>query len=226
MSIFDQIEEDIKEFLDKEQKEKGRVFLNEWDFQMNLSLFLTHIKGYKVHLEYVVPLNFLVEKNKKKYPFANKENINIDIVIEKEGLFYLIELKYKTQRATIKFERFGEINCVSLKDQSRIPMSKYDFWKDVARLEFLKESFEKVKGGLCIFLTNNETYTRKDKGISEEFTMEAQKPHIGTLTLKDGKTKKKCPEFSLSKAYQIEKWNKVANEETKIAFHYCIVRVD
>ena len=61
MSIFDQIEEDIKEFLDKELKEKGRVFLNEWDFQMNLSLFLTHIKGYKVHLEYVVPLNFLVE---------------------------------------------------------------------------------------------------------------------------------------------------------------------
>ena len=226
MNTLQQIEEDIKEFLDKELKEKGRVFLNEWDFQMSLSLFLTHIKDYKVHLEYVVPLNFLAEKNKKKYPFANKENINIDIVIEKEGLFYLIELKYKTQRATIKFERFGEINCVSLKDQSRIPMSKYDFWKDVARLEFLKESFEKVKGGLCIFLTNNETYTRGDKGISEEFTMEAQKSHIGTLTLKDGKTKKKCPEFSLLKDYQIEKWSKVANEETKIAFHYCIVRVD
>ena len=226
MSILDRIEEDIKEFLNKELEEEGRVFLNEWDFQMSLSLFLTHIKGYKVHLEYVVPLNFLEKKNNKEYPFANKENINIDIVIEKEGLFYLIELKYKTQRATIKFERFGEINCVSLKDQSRIPMSKYDFWKDVARLEFLKESFEKVKGGLCIFLTNNETYTRGDKGISEEFTMEAQKSHIGTLTLKDGKTKKKCPEFLLSKDYQIEKWNEVANKETKIAFHYCIVRVD
>jgi len=226
MNTLQQIEEDIKEFLDKELKEEGRVFLNEWDFQMSLSLFLTHIKGYKVHLEYVVPLKFFVEKNKKKYPFANKENINIDIVIEKEGLFYLIELKYKTQRATIKFERFGEINCVSLKDQSRIPMSKYDFWKDVARLEFLKESFEKVKGGLCIFLTNNETYTKGDKGISEEFTMEAQKSHIGTLTLKDGKTKKKCPEFSLSKDYQIEKWHELTNEETKIAFHYCIVRVD
>ena len=225
MNTLQQIEEDIKEFLDKELEEKARVFLNEWDFQMKLSLFLTHIKGYKVHLEYSVPLGFLSEGN-KEYPFANKENINIDIVIEKEGFFYLIELKYKTQRATIKFERFGEINCVSLKDQSRIPISKYDFWKDVARLEFLKESFEKVKGGLCIFLTNNKTYTKGDKGISEEFTMEAQKPHIGTLTLKDGKTKKKCPEFSLSKDYQIEKWDKVANEETKIAFHYCIVRVD
>lgn len=225
INTLQQIEEDIKEFLDKELEEKARVFLNEWDFQMNLYLFLTHIKGYKVHLEYVVPLKFFVEKNKKKYPFANKENINIDIVIEKEGLFYLTELKYKTQRATIKFERFGEINCVSLKDQSRIPMSKYDFWKDVARLEFLKESFEKVKGGLCIFLTNNETYTKGDKGISEEFTMKKGEPHSGELKFKEGELKEKNPAFSLLREYQIDKWYNIKNEKTNIDFHYCIVEV-
>lgn len=225
INTLQQIEEDIREFLDKELEEKARVFLNEWDFQMNLYLFLTHIKGYKVHLEYVVPLKFFVEKNKKKYPFANKENINIDIVIEKEGLFYLIELKYKTQRATIKFERFGEINCVSLKDQSRIPMSKYDFWKDVARLEFLKESFEKVKGGLCIFLTNNETYTKGDKGISEEFTMKKGEPHSGELKFKEGELKEKNPAFSLLGEYQIDKWYNIKNEKTNIDFHYCIVEV-
>lgn len=56
MNTLQQIEEDIKEFLDKELKEEGRVFLNEWDFQMSLSLFLTHIKGYKVHLEYMLYL--------------------------------------------------------------------------------------------------------------------------------------------------------------------------
>ena len=225
INTLQQIEEDIKEFLDKELEEKARVFLNEWDFQMNLYLFLTHIKGYKVHLEYVVPLKFFVEKNKKKYPFANKENINIDIVIEKEGLFYLTELKYKTQRATIKFERFGEINCVSLKDQSRIRMSKYDFWKDVARLEFLKESFEKVKGGLCIFLTNNETYTKGDKGISEEFTMKKGEPHSGELKFKEGELKEKNPAFSLLREYQIDKWYNIKNEKTNIDFHYCIVEV-
>ena len=225
INTLQQIEEDIKEFLDKELEEKARVFLNEWDFQMNLYLFLTHIKGYKVHLEYVVPLKFFVEKNKKKYPFANKENINIDIVIEKEGLFYLTELRYKTQRATIKFERFGEINCVSLKDQSRIPMSKYDFWKDVARLEFLKESFEKVKGGLCIFLTNNETYTKGDKGISEEFTMKKGEPHSGELKFKEGELKEKNPAFSLLREYQIDKWYNIKNEKTNIDFHYCIVEV-
>ena len=62
INTLQQIEEDIKEFLDKELEEKARVFLNEWDFQMKLSLFLTHIKGYKVHLEYVVPLSFLTKR--------------------------------------------------------------------------------------------------------------------------------------------------------------------
>lgn len=219
MNTLQQIEEDIKEFLDKELKE-GEIFFNECEFQVKLALFLIQKKGYKVHLEYSVPLG------EKKMQFPNKGKIDIDIVIEKDELFYPIELKYKIKQEEVKFNRFGEDTSYLLKEHLRIPMSKYDFWKDVARLEFLKESFEKVKGGLCIFLTNNETYTRGDKGISEEFTMEAQKSHIGTLTLKDGKTKKKCPEFSLSKDYQIEKWNKVANEETKIAFHYCIVRVD
>ena len=56
MNTLQQIEEDIKEFLNKELKEEGKTFLNEWDFQMSLSLFLTHIKDYKVHLEYSVPL--------------------------------------------------------------------------------------------------------------------------------------------------------------------------
>ena len=227
MNTLQQIEEDIKEFLNKELKEEGRVFLNEWDFQMSLSLFLTHIKGYKVHLEYVVPLNFLVEKNKKKYPFANKENINIDIVIEKEGLFYLIELKYKTQRATIKFERFGEIKSISLKKQSRIPMSRYDFWKDVARLEFLKKCFKKVKGGLCVFLTNNEIYTNKELGVSEMFSMEEKgKPRSGELKFKEGALKEKNPAFSLLEKYQIDEWYNIKNEKTNIDFHYCIVRVD
>lgn len=146
MNILKQIETDIKEFLDKELK-VGRIFLNEWDFQMNLTLFLTDIKKYKVYLEYAVPFVFC-EKANGTYPFTNKENINIDIVIEKEGLFYPIELKYKTKKAVIEFERFGETKTLSLKDQSRIPMSRYDFWKDVARLEFLKNNFNQVAGGL------------------------------------------------------------------------------
>ena len=202
-----------------------------------MALFLKEKKNYEVFLEYTVPLDAKIiqakirewKKSGRVPPFSNnKEKIDIDIVIKKDGLFYPIELKYRTTKIKGLYKRFGVPIDDSrlLKDQGAVPRGRHDFWKDVARLEFLKESFEKVKGGLCIFLTNNETYTKGDKGISEEFTMEAQRSHIGTLTLKDGKTKKKCPEFSLSKDYQIEKWNEVANEETKIAFHYCIVRVD
>ena len=35
MNTLQQMEEDIKEFLNKELKEEGRAFLNEWDFQMS-----------------------------------------------------------------------------------------------------------------------------------------------------------------------------------------------
>lgn len=224
MSVLKQIETDIKEFLDKELK-VGRIFLNEWDFQMNLTLFLTDIKKYKVYLEYAVPFVFC-EKANGTYPFTNKGNINIDIVIEKEGLFYPIELKYKTKKAVIEFERFGETKTLSLKDQSRIPMSRYDFWKDVARLEFLKRCFEKIRGGLCIFLTNNHIYMNKEKGVSEMFTMEKNKPHLGELKFKEGKLEGKNYPFPLLENYQIDKWYKVVNKETKITFHYCIVRVE
>ncbi len=224
MSALKQIETDIKEFLDKELK-VGRIFLNEWDFQMNLTLFLTDIKKYKVYLEYAVPFVFC-EKANGTYPFTNKENINIDIVIEKEGFFYPIELKYKTKKAVIEFERFGETKTLSLKDQSRIPMSRYDFWKDVARLEFLKNNFNQVAGGLCVFLTNNQIYTNKEKGVSEMFTMEKNKPHSGELKFKEGKLEGKNYPFPLLENYQIDKWYKVVNKETKITFHYCIVRVE
>jgi len=224
MSVLEQIEADIKEFLDKELK-VGRIFLNEWDFQMNLTLFLTDIKKYKVYLEYAVPFVFC-EKANGTYPFTNKENINIDIVIEKEGFFYPIELKYKTKKAVIEFERFGETKTLSLKDQSRIPMSRYDFWKDVARLEFLKRCFEKIRGGLCIFLTNNYIYMNKEEGVSEMFTMEKDRPHFGKLEFKEGELKEKNSAFSLLENYQIDQWYDVTNNETKITFHYCIVRVE
>ena len=59
------------------------------------------------------------------------------------------------------------------------------------------------------------------------FSMEEKgKPRSGELKFKEGALKEKNPAFSLSKDYQIEKWHKLTNEETKIAFHYCIVRVD
>ncbi|PBN47238.1 hypothetical protein [Capnocytophaga sputigena] len=59
MNTLQQIEEDIKEFLNKELKE-GEIFFNECEFQVKLALFFKEKKDYKVHLEYSVPLG---EKN-------------------------------------------------------------------------------------------------------------------------------------------------------------------
>ncbi|WP_315504528.1 hypothetical protein [Capnocytophaga sputigena] len=55
MNTLQQIEEDIKEFLNKELKE-GEIFFNECEFQVKLALFFKEKKDYKVHLEYSVPL--------------------------------------------------------------------------------------------------------------------------------------------------------------------------
>ena len=158
--------------------------------------------------------------------FPNKGKIDIDIVIEKDKLFYPIELKYKIKQEEVKFNRFGEDTSYLLKEHSRIPMNKYDFWKDVARLEFLKESFNNVVGGLCVFLTNNKNY--KEEGSSKDFSMKGKNPVSNTrpLRFETPGLAKKCPEFSLLEEYQIDEWHNIKNKKTNIDFHYCMVRVE
>ncbi|WP_462352611.1 hypothetical protein [Capnocytophaga leadbetteri] len=156
MNILKQIEIDIKEFL--REKIKTKLFFNESDFQLNLAFFLMEKKKYdNVFLEYSVPLKSEQIKDKvgfweklgRKPFFSNKEKIDIDIVIEKGALFYLIELKYKLKSESITLERFGErMEKVDIfKDQGGVPRGRYDFWKDVARLEFVRGCFEDKFGG-------------------------------------------------------------------------------
>ena len=103
------IRSDIEEFLEKTKE----PFYNECEFQMYLALFLKE-KGYKIFLEYSVPLDcekVQDEINKRKQkgesiPFSNREKMDIDIVIEKDNFFYPIELKYKTRSIQLDLERF------------------------------------------------------------------------------------------------------------------------
>ena len=238
MNILKQIETDIKEFL--KEKVKTKLFFNESDFQLNLAFFLMEKKKYdNVFLEYSVPLKSEQIKDKvdfweklgRKPFFSNKEKIDIDIVIEKGALFYLIELKYKLKSESITLERFGErIEKVDIfKDQGGVPRGRYDFWKDVARLEFVRGCFEdKFGGGICVFLTNNEEYSRDNRDTSEDFTMKAGKRQYNKdiLKFKTPKLAKKYNEFSLLENYQIDEWYDVTNNETKITFHYCVVKVE
>ena len=222
------IRSDIEEFLENTKE----PFYNECEFQMYLALFLKR-RGYNIYLEYSVPLDcekVQGEINKRKQkgesiPFSNREKMDIDIVIEQDRLFYLIELKYKTKSKRMDLKRFGEIleDSEFLKDQGAIPRGRYDFWKDVARLEFVKESFKpNIIRGFCVFMTNEDKYTRKPTDISEKFSMKAGYVHDKELVwLSEGKLAENNPKILLSKQYVIDSWD--INQNT--GFHYCIVEV-
>lgn len=263
MSILEQIEADIKEFLDKGTK----LFFNERDFQVNLAFFLMNKRIYdNIFLEYSLPL--LSKKMKEKEAEWEKKgrdlsffqrggnkseaSIRIDVVVEKDGLFYPIELKYKTKQKNGEIQRFkedfGKIEI--LKNHGARNIGRYSFWKDVARLEFIKDSFEKVKGGFCVFITNDDKYTKKPTDSSENFTMQEDftEPLKGPLFWKDdfklGNTT--LPKFSLQGKHKIKGWSwrsfvlgcdtnsgnsslidqsNELTEDKKINFYYYIVEV-
>lgn len=156
--------------------EKNMDFLfNELDLQMFVARALAEVfsKNYKIHLEYHLPKGWK-ENFDKDYSRWGTEKPYFDIVLEKneekpeEAKFIAIELKYKLKKVKleqgIEFKRFGisspnkDITLVT--NQSASNEGRYDFWKDVKRLELLKEHFGKnVVGGIALFVTNEKSYT-------------------------------------------------------------------
>ena len=123
-----------------------RLFTSEADFQFALAWEIkTMYPNAQVNLEYRYPGNL---KN-------NGRDSYIDIVIEEEGEVILIELKYKTKgyNGTCNGRKYN------LKDQSAQDCARYDFWKDVERLEhFISNNTQGAKRGYAIFLTNDSLY--------------------------------------------------------------------
>ena len=72
-----------------------------------------------------------------------------------DNYFYPIELKYKTKEQNGSFERFQENldNLEILKDHGARNLGRYSFWKDVARLQFVKDVLTKRKEEfVCLLL--------------------------------------------------------------------------
>lgn len=226
---------DIEDFLRKNTK----LFYNERDLQMNLALFLKS-KGYydEVFLEYSLPLSLLpkeieeLKKNERKGLFfrENKKgkeimdsNIRIDIVLLKGGIFYPIEIKYKTKKEKGKseFSRFGVKmgELKHFKDQGAQNIGRYSFWKDVARIEFVKECFSpNIAKGFCVFVTNDESY----KADHTNFSMKEKEEQDGVIqwNKEELSLAKTHPKILLKQKYKIENWMSLENE-----FYGCIVEV-
>lgn len=84
---------------------------------------------------------------------VNKQNLHIDIWIVTDAKVLAIELKYKTR----KLSCFSANEQFRLKDQSAQDIGRYDFIKDIQRLEHLAHCQYDLTG-YAILLTNDRSY--------------------------------------------------------------------
>ena len=212
------VKTDVEYFL----KNNQNLFFNERDFQMHLAIWLKETKKYDdIDVEYYVPKGAL----DKKYVWNSE--LYIDIVVKKDKEYCLIELKYKTKEiASQKIDRFGESlgNETILKNQSAQNYGKYNFWKDVRRIELVTEKFKNVKGGLAIFLTNDQSYLNgKENSACSNFSMNDGVCHKEAKDWTDTKNHPNHPDFEVDKKYTT-KWEP-QDTHTNSVFYYCILEI-
>ena len=159
---------DVCKFLENNEE----LLFNERDFQMHLATWLRKSDNVydDVDVEYYVP-------NKELDNYIWESELRLDIVVKKNDEYCPVELKYKTKKVERKITRFDEMlsdDVVVMKNQGAQDLGMYDFWKDVRRVELVRNRFTRVKGGLAVFLTNDEAYTKVGRPTSNNnmLTME------------------------------------------------------
>ena len=208
MNNFEQtLFNDLKAFL---KLLTNGFYFNERDLQVNLAFYLNSTKHYdSIELEYLVP-NVMIPKIPNNNTFCPwKNDFYIDLVVSKKGEYIPIELKYKTKLVHAQINRFGlptpsAIDVV--KTHSAQDMGRYDFWKDVRRVELLKKAFSKsVKHGFCVFVTNDPAYTKIPRTGSNytNFSMEPAQHGPYMSWLKMSSVTQNRPNFILDCPYTI-----------------------
>ena len=119
------------------------IFHSEADFQHAIAWEIhKHLPRTSVRLERPVEISHL---NKRIYA---------DIWIEQDGDVLAIELKYKTRalQVLVKSEQY------SLRSQSAQDLGRYEFIKDIKRVENIVVNRKPQASGYAILLTNDPTY--------------------------------------------------------------------
>ncbi len=220
MSILtDIVRADVCAFLESNEE----LLFNERDFQMHLATWLRNSSNRydDVDVEYYVPCQELDN-------YVWDSELRLDIVVKKGDEYCPVELKYKTKKVERKISRFDEEmhdNVVVMKNQGAQDLGMYDFWKDVRRVELVRNRFERVKGGLAVFVTNDAFYTKGSKPTSNnhQFSMaEGMHSPIKHWANPESTCAKTHPNFEVEREYSIE-WR--TREIDKVGFYYCIVTI-
>lgn len=218
-TLIEIVEQDVFAFLESNKE----LLFNERDFQINLATWLRNSANQydDVDVEYYVPKSEI-----ENYIWDSE--LRLDIVVKKDDNYCPVELKYKTKQVERKITRFDEeLNdkVVVMKNQSAQDLGMYDFWKDVRRVELVCNRFERVKGGLAVFVTNDECYVKGSKESSNSYLLnltEGVHSKHKYWANPESACAKTHPNFEVEKEYTIEWHNKVVDG---IEFYYCIITI-
>lgn len=218
--LIDLVRNDVTAFLESNKE----LLFNERDFQMHLATWLRNSSNRydDVDVEYYVPHQELED-----YVWGSE--LRLDVVVKSGGEYCPVELKYKTKKVERQIARFDKElhnKFVVMKNQGAQDLGMYDFWKDVRRVELVRNRFERVKGGLAVFVTNDEFYTKGSKESSNNylFNMDAGKAHSKQKhwAKPESTCAKTHPNFEVEREYTIEWYHR---EIDGVDFHYCIVTI-
>ena len=218
--LIEIVRADVMAFLESNDE----LLFNERDLQMHLATWLRgSANAYDdVDVEYYVPQSELDN-------YIWDSELRLDIVVKRNGEYCPVELKYKTKKVERQITRFDEAlhdKVVVMKNQGAQDLGMYDFWKDVHRVELVRNRFERVKGGLAVFVTNDKLYTKASKQTSNNYLLNMaegvahskQKHWLNP----ESSCAKSHPNFDVEQEYSIE-WH--SREIDDVVFYYCIVSV-
>lgn len=125
--------------------------LSEAQLKYSLAWELRRIlpQNYSIYLEYPIREQKDDGTETRKYH---------DIVIKGDGKFCVIELKYKTKAKDVRFD--GKM--FSLKTHGAQDLGRYDFLKDVERIEHYKKSNANFDCGYSVIITNDSVYWTRE----------------------------------------------------------------
>ena len=179
------------------------VFHSEADFQQSLVEYIYEKRPCLIHSEF--------------HPFL-PERMALDIWIPDKSI--AIELKYRTRKPLNQDDASeddliinGEI--FALRDQAAQDVSRYDFIKDIKRLERIAD--EKPPAfGFAVFLTNDPSYwiSKKPDPVDADFRIPKNKVIKGTREwderASDGTKKYREDPIQLTGCYRC-KWRNFSN---------------
>lgn len=157
--------------------EDNRIFQNEAQFQHELAIEIANNyldDDTKVILELSSVTTVITYKNGK----TRRKKDESDIIIKNsKGEYIVIELKYKTIESNYSRNIYGDIE---LSYQGAADLGKYDYLKDIYRIEQFKEPqsvtfsinpvLKKYIAGYAIMLTNENKYWLMSRELSSNNT--------------------------------------------------------